>query len=270
MGAVAAPAIHAGFLEPRWLELSHVPCRLPKLVTPLRVLHLSDLHSSPVVPKSQIERAIDMGIESRPDFACLTGDFVTNGDPFDADWYLAVLKRLSARTPCFAVMGNHDGGYWAAVNGGLRSVVEISELLKRAGISTLHNRSVRVEFRGQELHLVGVGDLWSREVRPVPAFDPAPPADAPIILLSHNPDSKMYLAEYPWHLMLCGHTHGGQIRIPVVGAPFAPVADRAYIAGLKPWEDRQIYVTRGVGNVHGVRFNCRPEVSVLELRPVTA
>jgi hypothetical protein len=84
-------------------------------------------------------------------------------------------------------------------------------------------------------------------------------------LLAHNPDSKDILGAYPWDLMLCGHTHGGQVRLPIVGPAFAPVRDKRYVEGLKPWNDRLIFVTRGVGNYVGVRFNCRPEVSLLNL-----
>jgi predicted MPP superfamily phosphohydrolase len=86
-----------------------------------------------------------------------------------------------------------------------------------------------------------------------------------VVLLSHNPDSKDALDAFPWHLMLCGHTHGGQVIVPLAGPIFAPVADKRYVAGLKPWGDRQIHVTRGVGNVGGVRFLCRPEASLLLL-----
>ncbi len=71
--------------------------------------------------------------------------------------------------------------------------------------------------------------------------------------------------DYPWDLMLCGHTHGGQLSLPVIGTPFAPVRDKKYVAGLHKWNNKQIHITRGVGNVLGLRFNCPPEVSVLEL-----
>lgn len=65
--------------------------------------------------------------------------------------------------------------------------------------------------------------------------------------------------------MLCGHTHGGQLRIPLVGEPFAPIEDKRYVAGLNTFGERQIYTTRGVGSLYGLRLNCRPEVTILEL-----
>ncbi len=92
------------------------------------------------------------------------------------------------------------------------------------------------------------------------------PLPAPIrIVLSHNPDTKKFIARQQWDLLLCGHTHGGQIRIPLAGAPFAPVRDRRFIEGLHLWRGRWLHITRGVGNVRGVRINCRPEVSLLDL-----
>ena len=83
--------------------------------------------------------------------------------------------------------------------------------------------------------------------------------------MSHNPDAKIHLRPLDWDLVVCGHTHGGQLRLPFLGTPFAPVADKRYVEGLHRWQERWLYVTRGVGNLHGVRFNCRPQVSVLDL-----
>ena len=87
----------------------------------------------------------------------------------------------------------------------------------------------------------------------------------PIVLLNHNPDGKDAVGLYPWQLMLSGHTHGGQVIVPFLGPRYAPVDDKRYVEGLKPWGTRQIHVSRGVGNVWSVRFRCRPEVTLLEL-----
>ena len=107
-----------------------------------------------------------------------------------------------------------------------------------------------------------MGDLWSGEIEAARAFSGVDPR-APTVLLAHNPDSKDELGAYPWDLMLSGHTHGGQVIVPFDGPRFAPVEDKRYVAGLKPWGTRQIHVTRGVGNIGGVRFRCRPEVSLV-------
>jgi predicted MPP superfamily phosphohydrolase len=83
------------------------------------------------------------------------------------------------------------------------------------------------------------------------------------ILLNHNPDAKDLVRSFEWDLMLCGHTHGGQVRLPLIGAPFAPVQDKRYLHGLYAWDKRWLHITSGVGNLHGLRFNCRPEISLL-------
>ncbi len=121
-----------------------------------------------------------------------------------------------------------------------------------------------MRVRDQSIRFAGVGDLWSDDVDADLAFANVP-ADDPAILLAHNPDTKDLLADRPWDLMLSGHTHGGQVVLPILGERFVPVRDKRFIAGLKQWNGRQVYVTRGVGNIDGVRVNCRPEVSVLDL-----
>ena len=73
------------------------------------------------------------------------------------------------------------------------------------------------------------------------------------------------MQQYPWDLMLSGHTHGGQLWIPFIGAPFAPVRDKRFVKGLVRWQNRWVHVTKGVGNLHGMRLNCPPEVSLLTL-----
>ena len=209
-----------------------------------------------------ISHAIDLGLAQKPDLICVTGDFITHRHDFDKREYAGVLGRLSAAAPAYAVLGNHDGGLWASSRLGYPDHRTVERLLEDAGIELLHNRSTMIETPGRTLNLVGVGDLWSDEIHATRAFSGSRTASA-TILMSHNPDSKRMLREFPWDLMLSGHTHGGQVIIPFQGARYAPVEDKRYVAGLKPWGQRQIHVTRGVGSVAGVRFRCRPEVSLL-------
>ena len=121
-----------------------------------------------------------------------------------------------------------------------------------------------IEVRGQPVTVAGVGDFWSDETDGARAFR-AVRRRGPVVLLSHNPDSKEAVGAFDWDVMLCGHTHGGQIIIPFEGPRYAPVRDRRFVAGLGAWEGRQIYVSRGVGNVWSVRFCCRPEVTLLDI-----
>jgi predicted MPP superfamily phosphohydrolase len=128
------------------------------------------------------------------------------------------------------------------------------------------NARRQIRVRDRELALVGLGDLWSRELAAEGVLERAPDPARATILLSHNPDSKSVVADYAWDVMLCGHTHGGQFRVPFTNIrPFLPVIDKTMAEGLHIWRGRPINITRGVGNLHGFRFNCPPEVSVLDI-----
>ncbi len=268
-GLAAVPG-YARLLEPGWFEVTRPRIRVGggKLRREVRVLHLSDLHASDHVPFSMIEEAIELGLEGKPDLACLTGDFITRVMR-DAAAFTAVLSRLSAAVPSFASFGNHDGGRWARRHGGHPGLSVVSGALEAAGIVCLRNEAQLTKVGEQTVHLVGVGDLWAGDVDGEAAFGAVtPPAGTPTVVLAHNPDTRDRIERYPWDVMLSGHTHGGQVIIPVVGyAPFVPVYDARFLEGLQEWKGRQIYVTRGVGSLLGVRLACRPEVSLLTLAP---
>ncbi len=267
-GAALGGAGYARFGEPHWLDVHRVEVpRASGLAgqSRLRIAHLSDFHASPCVSLDFIAVAVDRAIAEQPDLIALTGDFVTNR-VYEGARYAAILGRLSAAAPTFATLGNHDGGPWTRLAGGLPTTDDVRALLAAARIPCLLNASTSVTVRGRSVQIIGVGDLWSDMCDPATAFGSAPARDtATRVLLNHNPDAKLGLKNYDWDLVLCGHTHGGQIRLPLFGTPFAPVVDKRYVEGLHRWENRWLYITRGVGNLHGVRFNCRPQVSVIEI-----
>ena len=266
--AAAGSAIYSRFGEPHWLEVCRLKIPLSGAAgtaPPIRLVHLSDFHASPVVSLEFIDEAVTLALAQRPDVIALTGDFFTK-QLQDAARFAKILKRLVVAAPTFGCLGNHDGGPWARSAGGNATLDEVLALLHDAEITCLHNDARSLTVRGRSLQLVGVGDLWSGMCDPTTAFARTPPrGTAARILLNHNPDAKQRLRAFDWDLVLCGHTHGGQVRLPLIGTPFAPVADRRYVQGLHRWEDRWLHITRGVGNLHGLRFNCRPEVSVLDI-----
>lgn len=254
------------FGEPNWLEVSRVTMRFPGGETrrPLTLLQLSDFHASDVVSLDFIERSIRLALDScEPDLICLTGDYITwKWEQWDA--YSAILSALPAKAPTFACMGNHDGGQWAGSSKGYYGHELVDKMLESAGVRLLHNTSTTFEQEGWKLNIVGVGDWWADEMDADAAYQGVD-RSRPTVLLSHNPDTKTRLEAWPWELMLSGHTHGGQLSLPGIGTPFAPIRDKRYVRGLHRWNDRWLYITKGVGNLHGMRFNCRPEVSVLTL-----
>lgn len=236
------------------------------LFKPLKILHLSDLHASEIVSLDFIERAVDLGLEQKPDLICLTGDYITR--EYDQwDRYAEILSKLPAFAPTFATLGNHDGGSWAGQH--IKSyddTTKVRSLLEKSEIQLMDNEAQLVNVGGQRINLAGLSDIWTRDFDAKKTFENFTPAEAcPTVVLSHNPDTKGALKLYPWDLMLCGHTHGGQIRLPFIGAPISPVKDKRFVQGLHRWHERWIYITKGVGNLYGVRINCRPEVSLLTL-----
>ena len=261
-----ATALYMSRVEPFRLQLRQVRVRLRRrsAAGPLRLLHLSDLHYCDAASLERVRHAIRMGLEAGADLACITGDFITTHPPQPQE-YAAVLRELSRRVPAYACLGNHDGGRWAASHGGPLEVTEMRDLLAAAGVHCLSNEACEVRLANGGLVLVGMGDLQAGDLDPARAFHGPITAALPRVALCHNPDAKERLEPYPWDLLLCGHTHGGQLRLPLLGTPFAPVRDQRYVTGLHEWSGRLLYVTAGVGNVHGLRLNCPPEVSLLTL-----
>jgi len=262
LGSVACTG-YAGCVEPSWLEVGRhdVKTNTPP-GPPLKLLHLADFHASWCVSLAFIAEAIELGLRDKPDLICVTGDFITSTyDDFGA--YQRVLSRLAGAAPVFACLGNHDGGVWSRHSHGYPDTRQVRALLQQSGIELLHNRSTTLALRGRPIALFGLGDCYAREAEPARAFSARIREDALRVVLSHNPDTKDILQPYRWDLMLSGHTHGGQVCLPLIGAPFAPVNDKRFVAGLYRWNNRWLHVTKGVGNVHGLRFNCRPEISLL-------
>ena len=259
-----ATAGYMRFWESGWLEINRHEVPLGDNGEPVRLLHLSDLHASRVVSLEYLRHAIDVGLEQQPDLICLTGDYITwKYERYDE--YSRVLAILSDAAPTFACLGNHDGGKWAGESRGYPDSNHVRGVLSNADITLLHNETHTLEVNMRELNLVGLGDVWNGEFDAAKAFAAKTKPEVPTIVLSHNPDTKKQLTPYEWQLMLSGHTHGGQVWVPGIGAPFAPVRDKRYVKGLHEWEGRWLHITKGVGNLHGVRLNCRPEVSLLTL-----
>jgi len=222
-----------------------------------RVALLSDTHCGPWTGPAFIAHAVALANGVRPDLIVLCGDFNQRSRAY-IEPGIEPFADCSAPDGVFAVLGNHD--HWEDAALTVRT-------LRRVGVQPLTNAGVVVNRRGARLALGGVDDLWEGRQDPASAFRGVP-ADVPRILLSHNPD---YAERLPSgvriDLMLSGHTHGGQVLLPWVGAPLLPVTTgQKYRAGLVRGPRCQVYVSRGVGTITPpVRFRCPPEVTVVEL-----
>jgi uncharacterized protein len=271
----AAAGTYAVAVEPSWIEVRRlrVPVRhLDPALDGLRVLQISDIHRSAVVSGRFVEEAVETAVALKPELIVITGDFITS-DPANFVSLSRELKALGGAAPSFAVPGNHDYGHiypWADAHcpeGGDRLKVALA----RADIELLRNERRTVPLRGAgAVEIVGLDDFWSPHFDPRRAFaagDAGPmAAGGPArLVLSHNPDSFRAISRYPFDLLFCGHTHGGQVRLPLLGAPVVPVEDRRFIAGLVAAEDRLVYINRGLGYSRRIRFGVRPEITLMEL-----
>ncbi len=216
-------------IEPGFLRRSYYRVPVPGFPPGgrIRILHIADLHHGSTMPLSFIEEAFSLGLEMNPDLITITGDLIDlrleNHKP-----YRSMLQRVARVRPTFATMGNHDGGLWAHSVGGYEDSFGVRAFMEESNVTVLHNSAVIWDVRDRPVRLVGLGDLWAGELDAQSAFGESPiPSNeltVPTVLLSHNPDTKDSVAAFAWHLMLSGHTHGGQLRIPVTGqTPFAPV-----------------------------------------------
>jgi predicted MPP superfamily phosphohydrolase len=255
-----AVATYAFFVEPRWLELTRPTIHirdLPPGLEGLRIALLTDMHAGAGTPLWVIREACRRAMAERPDLIALTGDFAADDAP-NFRRVLDVLTGLRAPLGVYAVPGNHD--YLVGIEKWHREVRE-------AGIEDLTNRAVVVERGGARLCIAGVDDYTSGN--PTLSHLPPPEARDLTILLAHDPDQaeRSRRDEDQVDLILSGHTHGGQVRLPFVGALTNPADhEELYEQGLRrrPWT--QVYTSRGIGTVHlPVRFLCRPEVAVLQL-----
>jgi predicted MPP superfamily phosphohydrolase len=141
-------------------------------------------------------------------------------------------------------------------------------MLADAGIVRLDNQTREIVVKGQVMRVSGLSDLWAGENHPEKCLrkvNEVTGEKTPVLLLNHNPDARASLMGYEWHLMLSGHTHGGQCGIPLVNQILSPVKDKSHIEGLKEREGRLVHISRGIGNLHGIRLMCPPEVNVLEV-----
>jgi len=203
-----------------------------------------------------LEKIIDKANAIKPDVIVCTGDYVNaKKSQKEINQVWPILKRLSAKEGVYSVLGNHD--HWA--DGELSL-----EWLEKSGQSVRH--ASRAIVRGKDQIVIGgSGDLWEDELGIDQAFQSGSEGDFRI-LLSHNPDAADKYFKTPIDLMLCGHTHGGQVSIPFVGPPALPVQNKKYLCGLIRTEKTTLFISRGIGwSMLPVRFNCLPEIAVLNL-----
>jgi uncharacterized protein len=255
----AAEVGYATRIEPRHVVMEERPIRLPRLPTAFegfRIALFSDLHLYPFTPLQVVEDAVRLANSFQPDLVILAGDFVWLY--VDAAFDLVpVLSRLNPARGTFAVLGNHDH---------LKGPEIVAKALAEAGVQLLRNRGMTIQLGRDSIYLAGIDSVWTGQPSPVAAFKNYRGNLASIVTV-HEPDFIRYIApRFPVDLQLSGHSHGGQVRLPIVGALILPPWGEIYDMGLYQVGNAQLYTTRGIGTIGvNARFNCPPEVTAITL-----
>jgi len=219
----------------------------------LRVVALGDIHFDPHYEESYLSHVVDTINEIDTDLIVYTGDFVTSTATRMRD-LAAILARGTSRLGSFATLGNHD--HWAGAT-------RVSHALEDHGIRVLRNASIPLPAQ-ENVYLSSLDSFWAGS--PDPSILTRTPADSRHILLVHEPDPFATLDDPRIKLQISGHTHGGQIRAPIVGALHLPPMGKLYQEGLYAKDGRFLYVNRGIGTIGPhIRFRCPPEITVFEL-----
>jgi predicted MPP superfamily phosphohydrolase len=228
----------------------------------LRIALLSDLHvGSPHRSLASLKETVAAANAERPDLIVILGDLVIQGVAggrfVEPEPIAAELAALHAPLGVISVLGNHDWWYDGP---------RVRRALESNGIPVLENQNIRLTYRGQSVWLCGLADLWTRGDRLTQTLAEIPEGD-PVVVLMHNPD---LFPEMPARvsLTLAGHTHGGQVNLPLIGRPVVPSKfGQRYAYGVVEEGGRRLFVTGGIGtSIIPVRFRVPPEVVVLTLK----
>jgi hypothetical protein len=266
--AVVGLPLYAAEVSRHEISVERITIRLPRLPEAfhgLKIAQVSDFHYAQFTEPFFVRRVVNEVNRLKPDVVAFTGDYVTHGfwsteETLDfANKCAEILSGVESRVR-YAVLGNHDSMLAPHTHG-------VTDALETHGIPVLENRAVPLERDGGRLWFAGTGDAVSHNVRLDRAIPTATRKDGePVILLAHEPDILPEVARHDVDLMLSGHTHGGQVRIPFLPAMFLPELGRKFVEGLFRVGPTQLYVNRGIGTVNlPIRFNCPPEITLITL-----
>jgi predicted MPP superfamily phosphohydrolase len=222
---------------------------LPSDLAGLKVALLTDVHRSRWVSADDVARGVRMMMAAKPDLIVLGGDYVTWGERAYVGPSAEALAPLSAPHGVFAILGNHDDDH------------DMPAALAKQGVTVLKDARTTIKIRNRDVTLAGIR-FWTRRARDIATV--VGNTNGTVILLAHDPRRLSEAAALNIPLVLSGHTHGGQVVLPVVG----PIAAQKFpvVYGAARQQGTTLFVSRGLGTVYvPVRVNCPPEVAILTL-----
>lgn len=255
---------YAYAIEPHWIDVVPRPLPIANLPADLigrRVVQISDIHIGPSADDSYMKRALSGIADLQPDMIVMTGDYMTTNWGEEVERTLEIFQHLpSAPLGRFACLGNHDygqeGNYWQTAD-------RLTQGFYDSDIRVLRNEVVDVAG----LQIAGLDELLLRQCLIRATLQKLDPQRA-MLTLCHNPDAadrRGWDNFQGW--ILAGHTHGGQCKLPGFNPPITPVFNKRYTAGVFQLSgNRQMYINRGLGYFHRLRFGCRPEITLFTLQ----
>jgi uncharacterized protein len=226
--------------------------QLPPAWDGLTILHITDLHLCGVPDREFYEHVLDRCATEPADLLVITGDILDSDAHYH--WIAPLLRRLRWRLAAFAILGNHD--CWL-------DVPRLEKEIESTGIELLGGKWKQFDVRGEPLLVIGNEVPWGR---PAPDLSACPAAGFRLGL-SHSPDTLPWAKANHIDLMLAGHNHGGQVRLPGLGPVLVPSKfSRRYDCGTFFEAPTLMYVSRGLGGTYPLRWNCRPEVTRVVVR----
>ena len=267
MGALLLWAL---WLEPASLTVKHQQVTFeawPKGTPPLKIVAVSDVHvGSPYWGLDKIEMLVEKINEQQPDIVLFMGDFlitdVLGGTYHTPETFAPILGKINAPKGVFTVLGNHD---WWEDGPGMIAAMTAN------GIAVIENAQARIDWHGAAINLIGLADESTKRPDVVAVMKRFPrEAGAARVVITHSPDAYQAMPSFEKvDLMLAGHTHGGQVNLPVVGALVLPIrGPKAWAYGWSVLENGPLFVTAGVGtSIFPIRFNRPPEIVVITATP---
>lgn len=240
-------------IEPNLLSINRITLKNSDLKG-IKIAIAADFHLKKH-EENRLKKVIQKINENKPDLIFLVGDFVQGLSEIQSLSFEKIadnLKNLTPKYGTYAVIGNHD--IWL-------DEYKVADVLKSAGIIVLNNENQKAEIKEKSLTIAGTNDFTENKADIVKTLINA---EKPIILLTHNPDIFPFVPASV-DLTISGHTHGGQVIIPFVGAPIVPSSyGNKYLKGLVTENNKQILITKGIGtSILPIRFNCLPEIIIL-------